>query len=69
MELSSGSVVRLKLLKKFLVIGGIFVPLPVPAALYQFWKRSAAIMPRLLLSQNLFSQTTTLKILQPKLLH
>jgi hypothetical protein len=38
MELSSGSVVRPKLLKKFLVIGGIFVPLPVPAALYNSGK-------------------------------
>jgi hypothetical protein len=48
---------------------GIFVPSPAPAGLYQFWKRSAVIMPRLLLDQNLFSQPTTLKTLQQKLLY
>jgi predicted RNase H-like nuclease (RuvC/YqgF family) len=36
MELFSGSVARLKLLKRFSVIEWIFAPLPVPAGLHQF---------------------------------
>jgi hypothetical protein len=69
LKLSSGSVGRPKLFNNFLVTEGIFVPSRVPVGLYQFWKRSARIMPRLLFNQNLFSQSTTIKTLQSKLLH
>jgi hypothetical protein len=44
MELSSGSTGKPKLLKKFLVIEEISVPLLVPTRPHQFWKRSAVIM-------------------------
>jgi hypothetical protein len=40
---------------------GDFLTLPAHEGLYQFWKRLVVIMQRLLLSQNLFSQPTTLK--------
>jgi hypothetical protein len=48
--LSSGSLGRLKLLTRYSAIEGISALLLVPAGLYQFWKRSAVTMRRLLFS-------------------
>ena len=49
--------------EKILSNRGDFCAFAGAHGLYQFWERSAVIMPRLLLSQNLFSQPTTLKTL------
>jgi hypothetical protein len=47
MELSNGLTARLKPSRRFLVIEGISVLLPVPVGPCPFWKRLAVIMPRL----------------------